>query len=515
MRVEAGAPPRPYELVLPDRSRVPLTGAVTIGRAGGNTVRFDDPTVSRRHARIVATSAGATLEDSGSTSGTWLDGVRVARPVLLGDGSRIRVGDQELVVERPRRDEEASRTIHVPVAPDRGADHPRLRPGSRLKRLEASEGARRWVLRDGPSGRLVRLGDADGRLLELVDGRRSVSDLMREAERRAGAEGPPQLLRLIGDLADRDFLEGAGGDGSDAEIRGLRRLLVPREWAWSGAGDWFEALYHRGGRLLLRPPALALAGLVAVGGAAVYGHLVARRYGTPFVVADHVGIGGAVFLLGRLALAAAHETAHGLARAAFGRRPARAGLKLVVVFPYAFVDTSEAWFEPRRRRIAVSAAGPASDGLLGGVFALLCLALPAGAPRDVCFQLALAAYVGALANLNPLVERDGYHVLADAVGDPALRRHARAELVRRMRGEPAGTRSRGLLAYGACGLVWSTVVAVLAILVSLRYAPALETFVPGPVVAALLASVWAALLIPLAAILAPAALERRRRRRRS
>ncbi len=80
-----------------------------------------------------------------------------------------------------------------------------------------------------------------------------------------------------------------------------------------------------------------------------------------------------MFLLGRFAIVAVHETAHGLAMSSFGRRVEKAGLKLVVILPYAYVDTSQAWFEPRRRRIAVSAAGPVSDLALGAIFALCCL----------------------------------------------------------------------------------------------------------------------------------------------
>src|SRR4051812_45163636 len=41
-----------FELLLADRTRVPLDGGLTIGRAAGNGLRLDDQTVSRRHARI-------------------------------------------------------------------------------------------------------------------------------------------------------------------------------------------------------------------------------------------------------------------------------------------------------------------------------------------------------------------------------------------------------------------------------------------------------------------------------
>ena len=126
--------------------------------------------------------------------------------------------------------------------------------------------------------------------------------------------------------------------------------------------------------MLLTRPGLAMVGVIAAAGAITMAWLVAGRYGTPFVVAKKVGIGGIVFVIGRFAVAAVHETAHGLVMASLGRKVREAGLKLVLVFPYVYVDTSEVWFEPRRRRIAVSAAGPVSDLCIGGAFALACLA---------------------------------------------------------------------------------------------------------------------------------------------
>jgi putative peptide zinc metalloprotease protein len=249
---------------------------------------------------------------------------------------------------------------------------------------------------------------------------------------------------------------------------------------------------------------VALAGLLA------FVYLVAARYGTPFVVASHVGLGGAVFVVGRLALASLHEASHGLAMASLGRRVGRAGLKVVLVFPYAFVDTSEAWLESGRRRIAVSAAGPVSDVVVGAIFALTCLALPAGTLREICFQLCFGAYLAALVNLNPLVERDGYHILADVLGEPRLRARARAELAARLRGEPAG--SPVLVRYALAGFLWSIVTAGIAVVLSLRYAPALRAQLPGPVVDVLLATAWAGAVAPAIAMVAGPLWARRRGR---
>src|SRR5919198_1384882 len=105
----------PLELVLADSTRVALRHDMTIGRAPGSTLRLDDPAVSRRQARISVVGGEVLLEDAGSSYGTWLDGLRVDGRRPLCDGSRIRVGNQELLVERPRDEAEAGRTIVVPT----------------------------------------------------------------------------------------------------------------------------------------------------------------------------------------------------------------------------------------------------------------------------------------------------------------------------------------------------------------------------------------------------------------
>ena len=256
-------------------------------------------------------------------------------------------------------------------------------------------------------------------------------------EQRFGATGSARLVRLLTDLGERGFLSGVAGStpAGEAPTSWWRKLVRPREKIFTGLGPRIEALYRHGGWVFFTRPALIVLAVLGVLGLASFIYLIAGRYGTPFVVASKFGLGGLVFLLGRFAVVAVHETAHGLTMASFGRRVDRAGLKTIAIFPYAFVDTSEAWFEPRRRRIAVSAAGPLSDFSLGAIFALCALLLPEGTVRDIFFNLAFAAYVGAFFNLNPFIERDGYHMLVDGLNEPGLRRRAKEQLERRLRGE--------------------------------------------------------------------------------
>jgi putative peptide zinc metalloprotease protein len=189
-----------------------------------------------------------------------------------------------------------------------------------------------------------------------------------------------------------------------------------------------------------------------------------------------------------------------------------AGLKRVLIFPYVYVDTSDAWFEPRRRRIAVSAAGPVSDLCLGGLFSLCCLALAAGTVRDVLFQLALGAYIAAFFNLNPLVERDGYHILVDLLREPGLRRRAREQLRARLAGESGAPDSAVLRRYSLAGIAWSVLGAALAVGLSLRYLPAFETLAPPPVVWTFMGAIWLTLFAPVVAMIGLPLLARRRAR---
>jgi putative peptide zinc metalloprotease protein len=523
-----GAPLRgagePLELVLGDATRVPVVTEMTLGRAPGSTVVLADPTVSRLHARIQTGAANGNgnpvIEDAGSSYGTWLDGVRLTGPAPLHDGAKLRLGDQELSVERRRDTAEAGRTIVVRpgaslIVPATGpadvAAHatqfgmkPRVRSGYALKRLEAAEGNRRWVLKDMRSDRFLRLSDNDAQLFELLDGSRSLVDLIGEAEQRFGATGSARLARLLADLGERGYLAGvAGADAQDEAPKGfLRRLFKPREKTIGGLGNFFDALYRRGAWVLFTRPALYGIAALIVAGLGAFIYLIAGRYGTPFVVSQRIGLGALVFLLGRFAVVAVHETAHGLTMASFGRRIERAGLKLVAIFPYAFVDTSEAWFEPRRRRIAVSAAGPLSDFSIGAVFALCALLLPEGVVRDICFNLAFAAYVGGFFNLNPFIERDGYHILVDVLGEPGLRRRAKEQLERRLGGGKASTDSPVLARYSAWGIGWLVLAACFAIGMSLRYEKVFLAITDSkPVVYGVMGTLWVAFFLPVVFVL--------------
>ncbi len=77
-----------------------------IGRSLAADVRFDDPTVSRRHALIVRHPDGVRLLDDRSLNGVFVNGARVDGRVLQ-DGDEIIVGRYRLAFLSVLADEQA------------------------------------------------------------------------------------------------------------------------------------------------------------------------------------------------------------------------------------------------------------------------------------------------------------------------------------------------------------------------------------------------------------------------
>jgi len=71
----------------------------TIGRATGADFIVDATMVSRVHCRLTAGADEIELEDLDSTNGTFVNGKRVEKRMLVKTGDRIGVGRVELQVE--------------------------------------------------------------------------------------------------------------------------------------------------------------------------------------------------------------------------------------------------------------------------------------------------------------------------------------------------------------------------------------------------------------------------------
>jgi diguanylate cyclase (GGDEF)-like protein len=71
---------------------LPREDIVSLGRASECTYPFEDVSLSREHAQIMCIGAEYVLKDAGSTNGSFLNEVRVARAMPLRNGDRLRLG---------------------------------------------------------------------------------------------------------------------------------------------------------------------------------------------------------------------------------------------------------------------------------------------------------------------------------------------------------------------------------------------------------------------------------------
>jgi pSer/pThr/pTyr-binding forkhead associated (FHA) protein len=73
----------------------------TIGRAAGAQFIVDAPLVSRVHCRLTLSASGdLTVEDLGSTNGTYVNDRRVEHPTALQDADTLKVGRVSFEVGR-------------------------------------------------------------------------------------------------------------------------------------------------------------------------------------------------------------------------------------------------------------------------------------------------------------------------------------------------------------------------------------------------------------------------------
>jgi DNA-binding winged helix-turn-helix (wHTH) protein len=93
-----------FWLVWSGRRLVLYEGENIVGRDPQFSVWVDEPHVSGQHARLTVSAGQVTVEDLGSTNGTFLRGSRVTVPQPLADGDVIRFGatDVTFKIHQPK-----------------------------------------------------------------------------------------------------------------------------------------------------------------------------------------------------------------------------------------------------------------------------------------------------------------------------------------------------------------------------------------------------------------------------
>lgn len=92
-------------------------GETVIGRDVGCALRFNDPSVSRRHVRLVRRHDDVFAQDLGSTNGTLVNGRALTSAVRIEDGDALELGNRRVTVRLSDGLEDQPDTVLVPPAP--------------------------------------------------------------------------------------------------------------------------------------------------------------------------------------------------------------------------------------------------------------------------------------------------------------------------------------------------------------------------------------------------------------
>lgn len=135
------------------------------------------------------------------------------------------------------------------------------------------------------------------------------------------------------------------------------------------------------------------------------------------------------FLFG--AMAAIHETAHGLVGKHFGATIEKMGFSLMYFAPSFFCDATQVWvIGGKWARIATSIAGIWLDLVICFFATVIWWGTATGmGVHDWAYKIMMVTGIGvSILNLNPLIKLDGYLIFSELVHEPALKESSTAYL---------------------------------------------------------------------------------------
>jgi CRP-like cAMP-binding protein/Zn-dependent protease len=309
-----------------------------------------------------------------------------------------------------------------------------------------------------------RLEADEMELVRRMDGTRTVKELVVERFRDSGDLELDPVVELVRELEEGGFLD-PPPTNVDAALRKamspslmrtkLRGFLKTLSIEWAGAERLVVFLYRYGVRWFFTAPVLVLGLILSAIGLVAFFSIV---QGGHFSLGGHSLAGEFLILIAlNYTLTFVHELAHAVVLVHYGRRVKSAGFMIYFGSPAFFIESSEVLMLEPRKRIAQAAAGPFAELMLAGAASIIALAFPEAPLSAVLYKFAVLNYFVLLMNLIPLIELDGYFILADLIQVPNLRPRAvtfvRYDLIQKIRDrEPWRPVEIGLVLYGVLGI---------------------------------------------------------------
>mgnify|MGYP006268553571 CR=1 FL=1 len=314
----------------------------------------------------------------------------------------------------------------------------RVDPASWQPQLAAGVEVMEFPSRSGNDYALVRNPEGDShytleiweaRLAQLMDGSRSIKDLILLRLEEEGDLDPASIAALITMLRVEGLLEPRAVnvdtlvrdrlDPSSPGRKKLKRFAKTLRIGWNGAERFTLWAYRTGLRHLWSRRGAVICAIIAAIGLVLFVDVVrSGRYTFNYERAPYET---AVLIFLSFFLTFCHELAHAAALVHNRRRVITAGFLIFFGSPAFFVDASDGQMIERKGRIFQAFAGPLAELVLSGVAMVFLFAFPDSSIAPLLYRFTFVSYIVIVENLIPLIKLDGYWILSDLIGEPTLR----------------------------------------------------------------------------------------------
>jgi len=317
---------------------------------------------------------------------------------------------------------------------------PTLVSHARVRR-HVYRGSTWYVIQDQSSGRTHRFTPAPYHFIGLMDGQRSVDQVLNLSEKALGDDALTQkeVIELLSRLHAADLLKAE----VTPDTRELFRRYQAREqqkWKqrlWSPLSVRFPLIDPD--RFLNRivpllRPLFGWVGLCTWLCVVCTALMLAGTHWPELTnnVVDRVLTPRNIVLLwlSYPVIKILHELGHAIAAKIWGGEIHEMGIMLLVLMPMPYVDASSASaFPDKRKRMLVGAGGMLVELFLASLAMFVWVAAEPGVVRSLAFNTMFICGVSTvLFNANPLLRFDGYYILADLLDIPNLAARSRQYL---------------------------------------------------------------------------------------
>ena len=271
-----------------------------------------------------------------------------------------------------------------------------------------------YIIKDPISGRYFKVGEDEYSLLQLLDGSRTIEDLLASLGADSGFD-LEEIRGFVNTLNENFFLESKRPEPKSrrliekSSLFHIRmKIINPQKIV-----DFLEK--HLG--FLVSVPSLIIACAITL--FAVW--LTVSQFGLFLGGIDKIKGPGYIllFYLTVSAIMTIHEFAHAVTCRHFKGEVTEIGFMLLYFIPCFYTDVSDIYLMKKKsQRIAVIVAGPLVELTLWGVFTTLYFFLPKESTISDIFYIVMltSGLKSILVNFNPMIKFDGYYLLEEILG---------------------------------------------------------------------------------------------------